>query len=286
MPAAAARHAGSTSQSPPGAAARRPMRRRPGSAPTSAANCRAGRDAEYGSPGIGPEMASRTAAASRVLRVTAPRTTMPAHASPSSGPSETRPRLGLRPTSPQALAGIRIEPPPSPAWATGTMPDATAAALPPLEPPGERSRSQGLCAAPWASGSVVGSRPNSGVLALPTMTNPAARSLANRYESTVPTWPRSRSSRFPRCKGSPAREPSRSLTTTGTPRNGPSGAASASARARSSRRWITALSNGFTASTRAIAASTSSRGDTEPSRTNAAWAVASSTARSSVMAGR
>ena len=41
---------------------------------------------------------------------------------PSSGAGEIRPRLGFRPTSPQQAAGIRIEPPPSLPWATGTMP--------------------------------------------------------------------------------------------------------------------------------------------------------------------
>ena len=68
----------------------------------------------------------------------------PAQLSPTVGPWLTRPRLGLRPTSPQQLAGIRIEPPPSLAWATGTIPEATAAAAPPLDPPAERDGSQGL----------------------------------------------------------------------------------------------------------------------------------------------
>jgi hypothetical protein len=45
------------------------------------------------------------------------------------------PRPALTPTSPQNDAGIRIEPPPSDPGAIGTMPDATAAAEPPLEPP-------------------------------------------------------------------------------------------------------------------------------------------------------
>jgi hypothetical protein len=46
-----------------------------------------------------------------------------------------RARVGLSPKSPQHEAGMRIEPPPSPPWATGTIPAATAAAEPPLEPP-------------------------------------------------------------------------------------------------------------------------------------------------------
>ena len=43
--------------------------------------------------------------------------------SPSSGASEMRPRWGLRPTRPQQAAGMRVEPPPSLAWAIGTIPD-------------------------------------------------------------------------------------------------------------------------------------------------------------------
>ena len=62
---------------------------------------------------------------------------MPLQFSDSTVPAWVSPRLGLRPNSPQQLAGIRIEPPPSEAWATGTMPAATAAAAPPLEPPVE-----------------------------------------------------------------------------------------------------------------------------------------------------
>jgi hypothetical protein len=46
----------------------------------------------------------------------------------------TAPLDGLNPTSPQTLAGVRIEPAPSLAWAAGRSPAATAAAAPPLEP--------------------------------------------------------------------------------------------------------------------------------------------------------
>ena len=68
--------------------------------------------------------------------------------SPNSGASETRPREGFRPTRPQQDAGILIEPPPSLACAIGTIPAATAAAEPPLEPPVERVVSHGLRAGP------------------------------------------------------------------------------------------------------------------------------------------
>ena len=63
------------------------------------------------------------------------------------------------PKRPQQEAGIRIQPPPSPPLATGTMPLATAAAEPPLEPPLVRVRSQGLLVVPSSTGSVTGVRP-------------------------------------------------------------------------------------------------------------------------------
>ena len=57
--------------------------------------------------------------------------------SPYCGANELRPRVGFSPTRPQHDAGMRMEPPPSPACAAGTMPDATAAAEPPEDPPVE-----------------------------------------------------------------------------------------------------------------------------------------------------
>src|SRR3954463_12310238 len=61
----------------------------------------------------------------------------PAQPSPTTGPWLTRARVGLSPTSPHSRAGMRIDPPPSLACATGTMPLAPAAAGPPEDPPGE-----------------------------------------------------------------------------------------------------------------------------------------------------
>ena len=65
----------------------------------------------------------------------------------------------------------------------------------------------------------------------------------------------------------------RSLTSIGTPRNGPSGrlVRSAASNASVTRKF----SSGFVASIRAIAASASSRGETSPARTCAASASAS-----------
>ena len=45
--------------------------------------------------------------------------------------------VGFKPTRPQHDAGILMEPPPSLALAMGSIPDATADAAPPLEPPAE-----------------------------------------------------------------------------------------------------------------------------------------------------
>src|ERR1700757_2090227 len=91
-----------------------------------------------------PATASRSAAASRMVHVTANSIARPAQTSPTSGLNEILPRVGLRPTSPHSLAGILIEPPPSLACAKGTMCDATAAADPPLDPPRDRVMSHGF----------------------------------------------------------------------------------------------------------------------------------------------
>ena len=69
---------------------------------------------------------------------------------------------------------MRMEPPPSLACAAGTMPDATAAAEPPEEPPVEWSVFHGLRDGPKRRGSVVGRIPSSGVFVLPQMTKPAS----------------------------------------------------------------------------------------------------------------
>ena len=149
------------------------MRRRPGSAPTSSRHGRSGGGAVQGSPGAGPAHASSTAAESRTERVRTCSQVFSPKCSPKSGPSVMRPREGLRPTTPQQLAGIRIDPPESLPCATGTNPAATAAAAPPLEPPAVRCRSQGLRVAPYATESVIGLRAISERLLLPRMANPA-----------------------------------------------------------------------------------------------------------------
>jgi hypothetical protein len=90
-----------------------------------------------------PDTTSSQSAVSIVWRVTDPATLSPYQCS-SAPESGTRPRWVLRPTRPQHAAGIRIDPPPSVATPAPTMPAATAAPEPPLDPPGVRVVSHGF----------------------------------------------------------------------------------------------------------------------------------------------
>ena len=127
---------------------------RPGLARGGARERLGGGGAQVASPASYPASTSSAAAVSATVRVSIP--SIPSIESPSSGAEEMRPRCGFSPTRPQHAAGMRIEPPPSLPCATGTMPAATAAAEPPEEPPGVRSRSQGLRVAPNRRASLVG----------------------------------------------------------------------------------------------------------------------------------
>jgi hypothetical protein len=139
--------------------------------------------------GSGPRTLSSASAASRILRVITPRVDSMGQPGGSLPPVGTRPSDGLKPVSPVADAGIRIEPPPSDPVASGTRPAASAAADPPDEPPAERSNDQGLRVAPNTSLTVSAFQPNSGVLVLPTTTQPAARSRSTSGESLPAGWP-------------------------------------------------------------------------------------------------
>ena len=75
---------------------------------------------------------------------------------------------------PVHAAGMRTDPMPSLPCATGTCPDATAAAEPPDEPPGVRSRFQGLRVTPYTE-SVAPKTQSSGTRVRPTTTPPASR---------------------------------------------------------------------------------------------------------------
>src|SRR5688572_9943751 len=114
----------------------------------------------------GAIMPSSSSAASPTVRASGPTTSSPARLVRPDA-AGTRPREGFTPTRPQAAAGMRIDPPPSEPGANGSIPDATAAAAPPLEPPAPSRRSQGFRVGGPASPSVYDGSPNSGVADLP-----------------------------------------------------------------------------------------------------------------------
>src|SRR5215831_2114206 len=99
-----------------------------------------------------------------------------------------RPTLGLNPTTPQMLAGMRIDPARSLPSARGPSPAATAAAAPPLDPPAMRSRSQGFRVWPKIRLSVTPLHPNSGVLVFPRTIAPARRARSTTIASASGTW--------------------------------------------------------------------------------------------------
>jgi len=90
---------------------------------------------------------------------------------------ETRPYVGLMPVTPQKEAGWRTLPPVSVPNAAGENLAVTAAADPPLDPPGTRSTSQGLCVTPYAEFSVDEPIANSSVFVFPSTTMPASNNF-------------------------------------------------------------------------------------------------------------
>ncbi len=167
-----------------------------------------------------------------------------------SGYAGTRPKLGFSPTLPQNAAGMRIDPAPSVPTLSGPSPAATAAAVPPDEPPGVFAGSHGLRVIPVSGELVSALQPNSGVVVLPISTAPASRSRAVTGASTSHGWSGS-TVRLPRSVGQP-RVRIRSLIDTGTPSSEPIGSptchraalAAAAARASSAATRAKQLSTG------------------------------------------
>ena len=139
---------------------------------------------------------SRKRAASSTVRVIGPLTLSPCHAS-SCGDNGTRSRCGFRPKRPHQVAGVRIDPPPSDPTPNGARPAATAAAVPPLLPPGDREGSHGLRVGPNVGDSVNGQIVISGTFVFPMTIAPAARN--RRTTSASRLFARSV------CRGSPSR---------------------------------------------------------------------------------
>ena len=114
---------------------------------------------------------------------------------------------------------MRIEPPPSVPMASGPRPAATAALAPPLEPPGVRSRFQGLRVMPKSRLWVAPIQPIIGVFVLPSWIAPAASSRSTIGALSVGTL--SAKSRVPNVVRMPL-VITRSLVENGTPWSAPS----------------------------------------------------------------
>ena len=176
---------------------------------------------------------------------------------------------------------MRIEPPASVPSANGTSPSATAAALPPEEPPAFLRMSKGLRVGPNRKLSQVPRSPIVGLLVLPMMMAPAfsTRSANGQYhwatQSFIARIP-------PKVNGHPGLKSNRSLIAVGTPCNGPSAAPPASAfsasfaalRASSNPLKTKALRLGLRLSMRVISASTASTGEKSRRRMRIAVSVA------------
>ena len=85
----------------------------------------------------GPCVAARKSRASSAQRASGPWWEIESN-SPGRTSIGMRPSPGFSPTTPLHAAGMRTEPPMSLPSASGTQPDATAAPLPPDDPPGVR----------------------------------------------------------------------------------------------------------------------------------------------------
>ena len=168
----------------------------------------------------------------------------------------------------------------------GAKPAATAAAEPPLDPPGTRNVSLGLAVGPNAEFSVDEPIANSSQLVLPTTTPPAAwmrSTVVAVYGGSHPARIRE-----PQVVATP-RVQSVSLIATGTPARGPGSSpratvastASAASRARSATTARKAWSSPSRPSMAARCSSTTSRADRCPDRTEAAISVAVTARRGS-----
>src|SRR5258706_10573294 len=144
------------------------------------------------SPGAPPRQASTNAAVSRTVREWQPWIDTSPVRSEAAGAIENTPRDTLRPMLPQAPAGIRIEPPPSVACATGTTPAATMAPEPADEPLVVYATSHGFRVGYIAGLSAALQQPNSGVVVRPMTVSPAARIFWVRWLSALARLPRIR----------------------------------------------------------------------------------------------
>ena len=143
---------------------------------------------------------------------------------------------------------MRTEPPASVPIAALPIPAASAAADPPLDPPGVFEKSQGLRVMPLSGQSVTPFQPNSGMVVLPMTIAPASRARATEGESSLSGVSGS-DSLEPLSVAQPVASMA-SFTVIGTPSSGPAGAPcdhlasalrAASSASLSSSRWQNAL---------------------------------------------
>ena len=213
-------------------------------------------------------MAPNIRAASRTERVIGPATATDEKLP--NGHCGTRPKLGLKPTTPHQAAGMRIEPPASVPICSGPKCAAAAAPAPEEEPPGVRIRSQGLRVMPCSGQSPGDFQPNSVVVVLPKITAPAAFSPITAGASCA--MGAVEEVRLPRRVAKPARS-SKSFTVAGTPSSAPIGRpaihrASLSPAAARARGFIAAkaFTHGFMRATRSSTSFSTSTGERERAR--------------------
>ena len=134
-------------------------------------------------------------------------------------------------TKPEKLPGMRTDPPASVPMAALPIPAASAAADPPLDPPGVMARFHGLRVMPVSGQSLTPFQPNSGMVVLPMTIAPASRARATAGESSESGVSGS-DSLEPRSVAQPVAS-SASFTVIGTPSRGPAGAPRAQRRSAS-----------------------------------------------------
>ena len=283
QPAASSRRPASSNAASTSGAICMPSGRRQSVARRGTGGPSSGAGTHHGSRGSGAARATSPARRSAMLRPMGPDTAISCGPIPRSGPdalnAATRPSVGRSPCTPQAYAGYRMEPPMSVPCARCPIPDATAAAAPPDEPPGVSAGSRGLRVAPCSRLLVNQRSENAGVLVRPRMTAPARSRLSTTGLLVSAT--KSRCPRRPLVVAYPAWSVL-TFTVTGTPASTPgssprataSSTRSAWASTSAGRCSTTAFNRGLTSSSRTRAASAASRAETSRPRMRAASAVA------------